>query len=348
MTSDYSIYRDLVAAMMRGEETLPSLPQLTLQIRAALSRPDTSQAELERLISRDPGLAALLVKHASGALYRRARPARTVREAIDLLGLRQVGSITLAHSLKSLCAPRSQAYKLLYLDAWRNQVLKASTCAVLARELGGVVPEQALLASLLSDVGSLVLLSAFMEDREPVSLAQYRQLCREFGRALGVLLLKRWDLETQYIDVVRQAGEWQLDTGPRLQAIDLVNLALYHASLQREPDQPLPPLTELSAWRKLPSPENQLDDRGCLALIEQCREQIQGLARSFGGERPARRQRNGESRPGKRARRLFMRFFAAAPRAGRRRCRAVRNSRRGCDPGTAGARPRRSRRAARQ
>lgn len=283
MTSDYSIYRDLVAAMMRGEETLPSLPQLTLQIRAALSRPDTSQAELERLISRDPGLAALLVKHASGALYRRARPARTVREAIDLLGLRQVGSITLAHSLKSLCAPRSQAYKLLYLDAWRNQVLKASTCAVLARELGGVVPEQALLASLLSDVGSLVLLSAFMEDREPVSLAQYRQLCREFGRALGVLLLKRWDLEPQYIDVVRQAGEWQLDTGPRLQAIDLVNLALYHASLQREPDQPLPPLTELSAWRKLPSPENQLDDRGRLALIEQCREQIQGLARSFGG-----------------------------------------------------------------
>ena len=41
--------------------------------------------------------------------------------------------------------------------------------------------------------------------------------------------------------------------------------------------------SRLRAWRKLPSPENQLDDRGCLALIEQCREQIQGLARSFGG-----------------------------------------------------------------
>lgn len=283
MTSDYSIYRELVAAMMRGEETLPSLPQLTLQIRAALLRPETSQTELEHLISRDPGLAALLVKHAGGALYRRARPAKTLREAIDLLGLRQVGSITLAHSLKSLCAPRSAAYKLLYLDAWRNQVLKASTCAVLARELGGVVPEQALLASLLSGVGSLVLLSAFMEDREPVSLEHYRALCEEYGQKLGVLLLKRWDLEPAYIDVVRQAGDWQLDAGPRLQAIDLVNLALYHATLQREPNRSLPPLTELPAWRKLPSPENQLDDRGRLALIDQQREQIQSLARSFGG-----------------------------------------------------------------
>lgn len=283
MTSDYSIYRDLVAAMMRGEVNLPSLPQLTLQIRAALSRPETTQAELERLISRDPGLAALLIKHAGGALYRRARPAKTLREAIDLLGLRQVGSITLAHSLQSLCAPRSAAYKLLYLDAWRSQVLKASTSAVLARELGGVVPEQALLASLLSDVGNLVLLSAFVEERDPVSLEQYRTLCSEFGQALGVLLLKRWDLEPVYIDVVRQAGDWQLDTGARLQAIDLVNLAHYHAVLQREPNRPLPPLIELPAWRKLPSPENQLDDRGRLVLIEQCREQIQGLARSFGG-----------------------------------------------------------------
>ena len=283
MTSDYSIYRDLVAAMMRGEETLPSLPQLTLQIRAALSRPETTQGELEHLISGDPGLAALLVKHAGGALYRRARPAKSLREAIDLLGLRQVGNITLAHSLQSLCAPRSPAYKLLYLDAWRNQVLKASTCAVLARELGGVVPEQALLASLLSDVGNLVLLSAFIEDREPVSLEHYRKLCSEYGQKLGVLLLKRWDLEALYIDVVRQAGDWQLDTGPRLQAIDLVNLARYHATLQREPNKALPPLSELPAWRKLPSPANQLDERGRLALIEQCREQIQNLARSFGG-----------------------------------------------------------------
>lgn len=281
--TDYSIYRDRVAAMMRGEVNLPSLPQLTLQIRAALARPETTQTELEHLISRDPGLAALLVKHAGGALYRRARPVKTVREAIDLLGLRQVGNITLAHSLKSLGAPRSAAYKLLYLDAWRHQVLKASTSAVLARELGGVVPEQALLASLLSDVGSLVLLSAFMEDREPVSLEQYRQLCGEYGQKLGVLLLKRWDLEAMYIDVVRQTGDWQLDTGPRLQAIDLVNLALYHATLQREPNKPLPPLTELPAWQKLPSPENQLDERGRLALIDQQREQIQSLVRSFGG-----------------------------------------------------------------
>lgn len=279
-SSDHSIYRNLVAAMMRGEETLPSLPQLTLQIRSALSQPDTSQNELERLISRDPALAALLLKHASGALYRRARPAQNLRDAIDLLGLRQVGSITMAHGLKSLCVLRSPTYKRLYLEVWRGLVIKACTSAVLARELGGAAPETALLASMLTDLGKLLVLSAFMDNEVPVDVEQYKRMCREFARPLGVLLLKRWDVEAVYVDLARQAGDWQLDTGERLQLIDLVNLARYHVL----PDHPsLPPLVELPVYRKLPAPHNALDARGRLALVSEQREQVLSLAQSFGG-----------------------------------------------------------------
>lgn len=279
MSGDSSIYRDLVAAMMRGEETLPSLPQLTLQIRSALSQPDTSQTELERLISRDPALAALLLKHASGALYRRARPAQSLRDAIDLLGLRQVGSITMAHSLKSLCVLRSPTYQRLYLEVWRGLVIKASTSAVLARELGGAAPETALLASMLTDIGKLVVLSAFMDNEAPVDVEQFKRLCRESARSLGVLLLKRWDVEAVYVDVARHAGDWQRDSGERLQLIDLVNLARYHVL----PDHPsLPPLAELPAYRKLAAPHNRLDARGRLALVAEQRDQVLALAQSFG------------------------------------------------------------------
>src|SRR5690606_31656323 len=69
MSSDYSLYRELVTQLMQGQESLPSLPSLTLQIRTALQAPDTTSTQLERLISRDPALSALLVKHASSALY---------------------------------------------------------------------------------------------------------------------------------------------------------------------------------------------------------------------------------------------------------------------------------------
>ncbi|MNJ75168.1 hypothetical protein D3C77_722140 [compost metagenome] len=83
--------------------------------------------------------------------------------------------------------------------------------------------------------------------------------------------------------MLEQAGDWQRDSGARLQVIDVVNLALYHARLQREPNSGLPSLTELSAWRKLAEPDNRLDEQGRLALIAEHREQVQSLARSFGG-----------------------------------------------------------------
>ena len=68
--SDYSIYRQVVSQLMQGQEQLPSLPTLTLDIRRALSDEQVTVPALVRLVSRDPALSALLMKHASCALYR--------------------------------------------------------------------------------------------------------------------------------------------------------------------------------------------------------------------------------------------------------------------------------------
>jgi HD-like signal output (HDOD) protein len=283
MSSDYSIYRDLVSQLMQGEESLPSLPSLTMQIRRALQDERTTRIQLARLISRDPALSALLIKHASSALYRQARPAQSLDEVIGVLGMRQLGSITMAHSLKSLFILYSPAYKQLFIEVWERLVLKASTCAVMARQVGRISPDHALLASLLSEVGSLVLLSAFRDEAHPPSAQDYYRLCREFSKPLGVILLKKWAVEDEYIQIIRQAGDWQAVGSPRLECIDLVNLALHHAISERDPHALLPPLTQLLAYRKLPEPCNQVDEQGQLGLISQHQDEIQALARALFG-----------------------------------------------------------------
>lgn len=276
--SSYSIYRDLVTQLMQGEESLPSLPNLTLQIRSALHSSTTTTAQLERLIGRDPALSALLVKHSSSPLYRQSRQAQGLRDVIQVLGMKQVGNITMAHSLKSLFTLYSPAYKRLFLEVWERLVIKASTCSVMARQIGKVAPEHALLASLLSEVGSLVLLSAFRDDTQPPSADEYYLLCREFSKSLGVILLKKWAVEDEYIQIIRQAGDWFSVHEPRLQPVDLVNLALYHAIIERDPNAGLPPLPTLAAYQKLPAPFNQLDDLGFLQLITENEDAIQTVA----------------------------------------------------------------------
>lgn len=281
MSTDYAIYRQLVSQLMQGAEVLPSLPSLTLQIRSAINDPKTNNLQLERLISRDPALSALLVKHASSALYRQARAAQGLRDVIVRLGMKEVGNITMAHSVKSLFTLYSPAYKKLFMDAWERLVLKAATCSVMARQVGRIPPDHALLASLLSEVGSLVLLSAFRQDATPPSADDYYRLCREFSKSLGVILLKKWAVDEEFIQVIRQSGDWEAHNQQRLECIDLVNLSLHHAIGERDPAAQIPPLQSLAAYRKLIAPFDQIDENGRLSLIVNQQAEIQALAQSF-------------------------------------------------------------------
>ncbi|MGL4315437.1 MAG: HDOD domain-containing protein [Pseudomonas sp.] len=277
-SSDYSIYRRVVSQLMNGEEQLPSLPMLTLDIRRALSDAEVRVPALVRLVGRDPALSALLMKHASCAIYRHPLPPKTLQDVINLLGMREVDRITMVHSIKSLFTLHSPAHKRLFLEVWERLTLKASTCAMLARLLGHVAPEHALLASLLSEVGTLAVLSAFKEEAEIPSGELYYKLCREYSKSLGVIVLKKWAVDDEYIGVIRNAGNWGLSESRELGLIDLVNLALFHAIKERNAEADLPPLYELAAYHKLLPPLNFIGDNGELELVISHRADIHAIA----------------------------------------------------------------------
>ncbi|MGB4075783.1 HDOD domain-containing protein [Pseudomonas sp.] len=279
--SDYSIYRRVVSQLMQGQEQLPSLPTITLDIRRALGNPDVSLGALVRLIGRDPALSAMLMKHASSALYRHTCAPKTLHEVISLLGMAEVDRITMLHSIKSLFTLHSPAHKRLFIEAWERLVVKASTCAMLARLLGQVTPEHALLASLLSEVGTLAVLSAFKDESVIPSSDLYYKLCREYSKSLGVIVLKKWSVDNEYIDIIRDTGNWQCSPGARLQLLDLVNLALYHALKERNPLADLPPLQELAAYQKLLPPQDFIGENGELSLVITHRADILAIAQTL-------------------------------------------------------------------
>jgi HD-like signal output (HDOD) protein len=279
--SDYSIYRRVVSQLMQGQEQLPSLPTLTLDIRRALSDGQVGVAALARLIGRDPALAALLMKHASSALYRHPVAPRTLQDVIMLLGVGEVDRITMVHSIKSLFTLHSPAHKRLFMEVWERLTLKAGICAMLARLLGHVAPEHALLASLLSEVGTLVVLSAFKDELQIPSGELYYKLCREYSKSLGVIVLKKWAVDDEYIAVIRAAGNWGHREGAELCLIDLVNLALFHAIKERSAQAELPLLVELAAYHKLLPPLNFIGDNGELELLVSHRADIRAIAETL-------------------------------------------------------------------
>lgn len=279
--ADYSVYREVVAQLMSGNEQLPSLPSITLEIRRALEQPGISFLSLSKIIAKDPSLSALLLKYASSAeLHAHASP-QNLFEVVRLLGMGQVEHITMVHSVQSLFTIHSVQHKRLFVQAWNRVVLKASVSTFIAQVLGRPPADHALLGSLLSEIGTLAVLSAFkLQDQSPKEDV-YVALCREYSKSLGVIMLKKWQVDEEYIRVIRNTGIWDADAGEPFNLSDVINLGLYHSLKLRQVGKGLPPLQALGAYQKLWPPHNSIAKSGSLELVSDHVADIRELARTL-------------------------------------------------------------------
>ncbi|WP_225318900.1 HDOD domain-containing protein [Cellvibrio sp. KY-GH-1] len=275
--ANYAVYREVIAQLMQGNEQLPSLPSITLEIRRTLARPDVSFITLSKILAKDPSLSAMLLKYASSPHFSHP-PLHSLLDVVRVLGLDQVERITMVHSVTSLFTMHSAYHKRLFVDAWHRVVLKASVSSFLARHIPLVPEDQVLLVSLLSEIGTLGVLSAFKDREHPPPEDMYVSLCREYSKSLGVIMMKKWQVNEAFIQVIRRIGNWHETLDAELDLADLVNLGLYHALVLRKAGRDLPPLTDLAAYQKLDAPFNLLDQQGYLSLVTQHIADIRALA----------------------------------------------------------------------
>jgi HD-like signal output (HDOD) protein len=106
-------------------------------------------------------------------------------------------------------------------------------------------------------------------------------LCREFAKNLGVILLKRWEMDEEYIQLIHQVGNWQAAADEPFGLIDAINLGLYHSLKARMTAQRLPPLESLAAYQKLRDKHNAITDTQELELVTLHREEIRAIADSL-------------------------------------------------------------------
>lgn len=279
--AEYSIYRTTIDQIMQGDERLPSLPALTMEIRKASSDANTTIPKLSGLIARDPSLVVQVMRYANSPLYRTQQAPKSLDDAIRLLGIPSVDNIVMLHSVKSLFIIQNPKLKQLFNVAWKRQTVKAAMSLYLARKLGVNPADEALVASLLSEVGTLAILSALTEEKNTPDTKTYYSLCRQYSKSLGSIILKKWNLGNHYTDVIKLCGDWTTQTSThsnKLSTIDIINLALYHSIALANKEHQLPPLQQITAFKKLPAPFNLTNKNGLLSLITEHTRDIVEIA----------------------------------------------------------------------
>lgn len=271
------LYARIYEAYGDGELVLPSLPDIALRIRDAISDPAVGPKDVAKMVLADPALSARLVQVANSAAYRRDAAVATVTQAITRLGLLAARDIAISFSLKHLFRSEvpqlQQRMQALYAHSTRI----ATLCYVLARHSRSHHPERALLAGLLHDIGAIpILVFAERNGRLTIGLDELDLAIGQLRGLTGHLVLSRMGFDAETITAAEEAEEWLRDPAPAPELADLVVVAQLHDSLGTPRMRELPPIDQTPAFSKLHLGE--FDPHQGLAVLQQAQAVSSAMA----------------------------------------------------------------------
>lgn len=194
-------------------DDLPPLPAVAARVMALADDQNTSALDLAQVLSADQALTARLIRISNSAYYGFARKVSTVREAVVLLGFKQVRQVAVSASLMNAFDRGRVADDVFDLDLfWGHSVAVAVAAEAIAKRTRQARPEDAFTAGILHDIGRLVLRQVMPpEFRKAVMLARNGPMDlhlaealmtgydhQEVGRALG----EQWKFPGHLIDAV--------------------------------------------------------------------------------------------------------------------------------------------------
>jgi diguanylate cyclase (GGDEF)-like protein len=145
---------DQLKSKLKASVNFPSPPAIAQQIIALAGDPDIDISQVAAAISRDPGIAAKLLRVANSALYSRQRKSTNLRQALIVLGLH--GATTLALGFYILGSYRGlRSNGVDYGRYWRRAILSASAARCFGALQNTCAVEDIFLAALLQDIAIL-------------------------------------------------------------------------------------------------------------------------------------------------------------------------------------------------
>ncbi|UCD93471.1 MAG: HDOD domain-containing protein [Candidatus Zixiibacteriota bacterium] len=252
---------EILQKILRDNKELSSLPQVIVDVIRIANNPDASMAELVGVIKKDPALTAKLLRIVNSPYYCPASKISTVQQAVVTIGLRTVTAVALAMSIYDKF--KTMAGSIDRKKFWRHSLEVALTSRMIAGETGYKEPEEAFVAGLLHDIGSLVLEASFPEEfarickltESGVRMTSVEE--RSWGTnhaRVGQFLLSQWRLPQNLADAVGN-HHFVFKNGnptPQTKLNQIVNLA-NHISKFRVLDMPQPDTEEFESKQILTS-----------------------------------------------------------------------------------------------
>ena len=226
MISDQQFLEQLRAAIHENKITLPTLPEVALRVRDAMEQEEISGKEIAEIVATDGALAARLLQVANSPLYRGRVPIENIQQAVTRLGNQQVRNLVTSLAMRQMFQATSDTLDHQLRAVWEEGVQVAAISRVLAQRLPHLNKEQAMLAGLIHNIGSLPIL--MMAESDPELVADETRLARLveiFNPTIGTEILEEWRFPESLTIVPKYYQQLDYDGGPEADYVDVVLVA---------------------------------------------------------------------------------------------------------------------------
>lgn len=197
-------------------DRLVSLPDVYYRLEALIEQPGSSLDDFARLLSSEPDLCARLLRIANSAFYSFPSRIESIRQAVQLIGMRQIRELVLATSIAN--AFRQAPLGMIDMQGfWRHSVATGVLAKCLGQHAHRRQLERYYVAGLLHDIGRLAffiklpqLMAGLLLQREQEEIPLYRleQSALGYDHAqAGGALLQRWRVPESIHQPIRHHHE---------------------------------------------------------------------------------------------------------------------------------------------
>ncbi len=241
MINEQEFLTELQSAIHENKITLPTLPEVALRVRDAMESENVTSKQIADIVATDGALAARLLQVANSPLYRGRVPIENIQMAVNRLGNNLVRNLITSLAMKQIFQATSHTLDKHLRAVWEEGVKVAAISRALANQLPHLDSEQAMLAGLIHNIGSLPVL--MMADAHPELMRSEEQLdhlVENLNPIIGKQILEEWNFPATLISVPENYQNLEYDGGPQADYVDVVlvsrlqSLPSHHPSAQAD------------------------------------------------------------------------------------------------------------------
>ncbi len=193
-------------------DELPSLPQIVVRVMELTEDPDSTAFDVNEVINQDQAMTAQVLRMANSVYYGYSRRIASVTDAIILIGFNAVRSIVLAASVSKILKRELGGYVMGEGELWRHSQCAAIFARLLAKRVKFRSVEMAYTATLLHDIGKLVLNSYLSDEyqhviavvnEEKTPFDEVEDAIIGFNHAVvGGKVAEKWNLPSELVEAI--------------------------------------------------------------------------------------------------------------------------------------------------